>query len=119
MDEPKLHLWDTGVIRITRHPQALGQLLWCLAHTLWIGNSFMLVTSAALVAHHAFGIWHGDYRLRRKWGDVRSPHSPSLSFRPMLSLSKPAPPKIIPGPTMLPDVPLPAWPDPIRPSAFA
>ena len=22
VDEPKLHLWDTGVIRITRHPQA-------------------------------------------------------------------------------------------------
>ena len=71
VDEPKLHLWDTGVIRITRHPQALGQLLWCLSHTLWIGNSFMVVTSLALVAHHAFGIWHGDFRLRRKWGEVR------------------------------------------------
>lgn len=23
VDEPKLHLWDTGVIRITRHPQVL------------------------------------------------------------------------------------------------
>ena len=31
----------------------------------------MLVTSAALVAHHAFGIWHGDFRLKRKWGEVR------------------------------------------------
>ena len=27
VDEPQLHLWDSGVIRITRHPQALGQLL--------------------------------------------------------------------------------------------
>jgi len=72
VDEPQLHLWDSGVVRITRHPQALGQLLWCLAHTLWIGNSFMVVTSGALMAHHAFGCWHGDARLRRKWGEVRS-----------------------------------------------
>lgn len=71
VDEPKMHLWDTGVIRITRHPQALGQLLWCVAHTAWIGNSFMVTTSLALMAHHAFGCWHGDFRLRRKWGEVR------------------------------------------------
>jgi uncharacterized membrane protein len=50
----------------------MGQLLWCLAHTLWIGNSFMVVTSAALMAHHAFGCWHGDARLRQKWGQVRT-----------------------------------------------
>ena len=35
VDEPKLHLWDTGVTRITRHPQAFGQLIWCIAHTAW------------------------------------------------------------------------------------
>lgn len=52
--------------------QALGQLIWCAAHTLWIGSSFMVTTSLALMAHHAFGCWHGDFRLRRKWGDVRS-----------------------------------------------
>lgn len=69
VDEPKLHLWDTGVIRITRHPQALGQLIWCIAHTAWIGNSFMVTTSLALMVHHAFGCWHGDFRLRRKWGE--------------------------------------------------
>ena len=70
IDKPKLHLWETGVMRITRHPQALGQGLWCAAHTLWIGSSFMVVTSAALMAHHLFGCWHGDYRLRRKYGEV-------------------------------------------------
>lgn len=42
VDKPELHLWETGVARITRHPQAWGQLLWCAAHTLWIGNSFMV-----------------------------------------------------------------------------
>jgi zeta-carotene isomerase len=70
VDEPKLHLWNSGVIRITRHPQAFGQALWCLAHTLWVGSSFMVVTSAALMVHHAFGCWHGDFRLRRKFGEV-------------------------------------------------
>lgn len=52
------------------HTQAWGQLLWCLAHTLWIGNSFMVVTSAALCAHHFFGCWHGDRRLEAKYGDA-------------------------------------------------
>lgn len=42
VDKPQLHLWETGVARITRHPQAWGQLLWCGAHTIWIGNSFMV-----------------------------------------------------------------------------
>ena len=57
-------------MRITRHPQAFGQALWCAAHLLWIGSSFMLTTSAALMAHHLFSCWHGDYRLRRKYGEV-------------------------------------------------
>ncbi len=48
MEEPKLHLWDTGIARITRHPQMVGQLLWCFAHTLYIGTSFMCATSALL-----------------------------------------------------------------------
>ena len=68
VDEPKLHLWETGVTRVTRHPQAWGQALWCAAHTLWVGSSFMLATSLALLAHHALSMPHGDYRLRRKYG---------------------------------------------------
>ena len=79
MDEPKLHMWETGVMRITRHPQALGQALWCAAHTAWIGSSFMVATSAALMAHHVFGCWHGDFRLRRKYGAVR-PRAPRHEF---------------------------------------
>ena len=128
VDEPKLHLWETGVMRITRHPQSFGQALWCLAHTLWIGSSFMVATTGkyliissiympdtsffghahfcletpicpavngwsvsydekvtvivwrfhrgkldaagALMAHHLFSCWHGDFRLRRKYGEV-------------------------------------------------
>ena len=70
VDEPKLHLWESGIIRITRHPQAFGQLIWCIAHTAWIGSSFMLATSVGLMAHHAFACWHGDFRLKRKYGDT-------------------------------------------------
>ena len=31
----------------------------------------MVATSAALMAHHLFSCWHGDFRLRRKYGEVR------------------------------------------------
>ena len=27
IDRPQLHLWETGVIRITRHPQMVGQVV--------------------------------------------------------------------------------------------
>lgn len=70
VDKPKLHMWETGIMRITRHPQMVGQLIWCLAHLMWIGNSFMLVTSGALMAHHMFGVWHGDKRLKDKYGEA-------------------------------------------------
>lgn len=70
VDEPRLHLWETGVARITRHPQAWGQALWCAAHTAWIGSSFMVATSLVLMLHHAFSVPHGDFRLRRKHGEA-------------------------------------------------
>ncbi|KAJ8606963.1 hypothetical protein CTAYLR_009275 [Chrysophaeum taylorii] len=69
IDRPQLHLWGTGVSRITRHPQAFGQALWSLAHGLWLGTSVTLVTMLVLVAHHAFAAWHGDQRLLAKHGD--------------------------------------------------
>jgi zeta-carotene isomerase len=70
VDKPKVHMWETGIMRITRHPQMVGQFLWCLAHTLWIGNSFTVTTSIGLLAHHLFGVWHGDKRLAAKYGDA-------------------------------------------------
>eukprot|EP00899_Mesostigma_viride_P008368 jgi/Mesvir1/17532/Mv08785-RA.1 len=70
VDKPKLHLWETGVMRITRHPQMVGQFVWCLAHTAWIGSSFMMATTAGLMLHHLFGVWHGDRRLEAKYGDA-------------------------------------------------
>jgi zeta-carotene isomerase len=65
---PQLHLWESGIIRITRHPQAMGQCLWCLAHTLWLGTSTACAASAILVLHHAFSVWHGDRRLEARHG---------------------------------------------------
>ncbi len=40
IQKPQVHLFETGIIRITRHPQMVGQVLWCIAHTLWIGTMF-------------------------------------------------------------------------------
>lgn len=67
---PQLHLWETGVIRITRHPQAVGQVMWCAAHTLWLGTSTAVAASAMLVLHHGFSVWHGDRRLKNKHGEA-------------------------------------------------
>ncbi|BAT86641.1 hypothetical protein VIGAN_04431300 [Vigna angularis var. angularis] len=69
VDKPKLHLWETGIIRITRHPQMVGQVIWCLAHTIWIGNSVAVAASFGLIAHHLFGVWNGDRRLATKFGE--------------------------------------------------
>jgi uncharacterized membrane protein len=70
VQKPQVHLYETGIIRITRHPQMVGQVIWCVAHTLWIGNSFTLVTSLGLVLHHLFGVWHGDRRLSDRYGEA-------------------------------------------------
>ncbi|MED6184434.1 hypothetical protein PIB30_047445 [Stylosanthes scabra] len=69
VDKPKLHLWETGIIRITRHPQMVGQVMWCLAHTIWIGNSVTIAASIGLIAHHLFGVWNGDRRLALRYGE--------------------------------------------------
>ncbi|MBA4734032.1 MAG: hypothetical protein EVB06_01165 [Synechococcus sp. MED-G133] len=68
--KPQVRLYATGIIRISRHPQAIGQILWCLTHALWIGSSFMLVTCFGLVAHHLFAVWHGDRRLKERFGEA-------------------------------------------------
>ncbi|XP_057417152.1 15-cis-zeta-carotene isomerase, chloroplastic [Lotus japonicus] len=69
VDKPKLHLWETGIMRITRHPQLVGQVIWCLAHTIWIGNSVAVAASVGLIGHHLFGAWNGDRRLAKRYGE--------------------------------------------------
>ena len=68
--KPQVRLYATGIIRISRHPQAVGQILWCLTHALWIGSSFMVVTCLGLIGHHLFAVWHGDRRLKERFGDA-------------------------------------------------
>jgi uncharacterized membrane protein len=62
--KPQVHLYETGIMRITRHPQMVGQFIWCIAHTLWLGTSFTFVTSIGLMIHHLFAVWHGEVKLR-------------------------------------------------------
>jgi uncharacterized membrane protein len=70
IQKPAVHLYETGIIRITRHPQMVGQVIWCVAHTLWLGTTFTLLTSIGLVLHHLFGVWHGDRRLMARYGSA-------------------------------------------------
>ncbi|KAK9062496.1 hypothetical protein SSX86_019683 [Deinandra increscens subsp. villosa] len=70
VDKPKMHLWESGIMRITRHPQLAGQVMWCLAHTVWIGNSVAVAASVGLIGHHLFGAWNGDRRLKIRYGEA-------------------------------------------------
>ena len=67
--KPEVRLYAKGIIRISRHPQAIGQILWCFTHSLWLGTSFTLVTSVGLIGHHLFAVWHGDRRLKARFGE--------------------------------------------------
>ena len=84
--KPQVRLYATGIIRISRHPQAVGQILWCLTHALWIGSSFMLVTCVGLIGHHLFAVWHGDRRLRARFGDAFEDLKASTSVVPFLAV---------------------------------
>ncbi|EKX54233.1 hypothetical protein GUITHDRAFT_63717 [Guillardia theta CCMP2712] len=88
VDKPKFHMWETGIMRITRHPQMVGQLMWCMAHTLWIGNSFMLATSFGLMVHHLFGCWHGDQRLANKYGEAFEAVKSRTSVLPFAAIAE-------------------------------
>ncbi|XP_020572086.1 15-cis-zeta-carotene isomerase, chloroplastic isoform X2 [Phalaenopsis equestris] len=46
----------------------VGQVIWCLAHTIWIGNSVAVAASIGLIGHHLFGAWNGDRRLSARYG---------------------------------------------------
>nr|WP_287128931.1 NnrU family protein [Candidatus Cyanaurora vandensis] len=68
--KPQMRLYETGITRITRHPQLTGMTLWCVAHVLWLGTSFALVTALGLVSYHSFAVWHGDRRLYTRYGEA-------------------------------------------------
>lgn len=80
--KPQVRLYATGIIRISRHPQAVGQILWCCTHLLWIGSSFMVATCVGLIAHHLFAIWNGDRRLANRFGAAFAELKASTSVIP-------------------------------------
>lgn len=86
IDKPEVHLYETGIVRVCRHPQMVGQVIWCVAHTLWIGTSFTVVTSIGLILHHIFGVWHGDRRWRSRYGDQFDKLRDRTSIVPFLAI---------------------------------
>jgi uncharacterized membrane protein len=86
IQKPQVHLYETGILRVTRHPQMVGQVIWCIAHTLWLGTSFTLLTSLGLIAHHLFAVWHGDRRLQARYGDAFLKVKERTSVIPFLAI---------------------------------
>ncbi len=84
--KPQVRIYGTGIMRVTRHPQAFGQIIWCIAHTIWIGSSFTLITSIGLILHHLFAIWHGDKRLEIRFGEEFLNFKESTSILPFLAI---------------------------------
>jgi len=71
VEKPQVYLWKepTGVLRITRHPQAVGQIMWCAGHAIWLGTTTTIAACAILTLHHLFAIYHGDIRCKRAYGE--------------------------------------------------
>lgn len=86
VEKPQVRLYESGIIRITRHPQMVGQIIWCVAHTLWLGTSFMVVTSTGLILHHLFSVWHGDRRLKARYGEAFDAVKARTSVFPFLAI---------------------------------
>jgi len=86
IQKPQVHLFETGIIRITRHPQLVGQLIWCIAHVLWIGTTFTLLTCVGLILHHLFAVWHGDKRLLDRYGEAFEKALARTSVIPFLAI---------------------------------
>ena len=86
VQKPEIRIYSTGIMRVTRHPQAIGQIIWCVAHSLWIGTTFTLITSFGLICHHLFAIWHGDKRLEYKFGNEFHRFKKNTSIIPFLAI---------------------------------
>jgi uncharacterized membrane protein len=84
--KPQVRLYATGIIRISRHPQAVGQVLWCATHLLWIGSSFMVATCVGLIGHHLFAVWNGDRRLANRFGPAFEELRASTSVLPFAAV---------------------------------
>ncbi|WP_299485729.1 NnrU family protein [Acaryochloris sp. IP29b_bin.137] len=88
IQKPQVHLYETGIIRICRHPQMVGQVIWCIAHLLWVGTSFTLATCLGLIGYHLFGVWHGDQRLAKRYGEAFAAVKARTSIVPFLAIAQ-------------------------------
>jgi len=86
--KPEVHLFETGITRICRHPQMIGQCLWGIAHALWLGTSFTVATAIALVIYHLFAVWHGDRRLFKRYGDAFLAVKERTSILPFVAIAQ-------------------------------
>jgi uncharacterized membrane protein len=64
----------------------VGQVIWCIAHTLWLGTSFTLVTSLGLILHHLFAVWNGDRRMYNRYGEAFLKAKERTSVIPFLAI---------------------------------
>jgi uncharacterized membrane protein len=87
IEKPGFRIYETGVMRITRHPQLWGQVLWCVAHGAWLGTSMGVVASAGLIAHHCFAVWNGDRRLRDRFGEEWEKYARRTSVLPFRAVA--------------------------------
>lgn len=88
VQKPQVHLYETGIMRITRHPQMVGQVIWCVAHCLWLGTTFTLLTSAGLIGHHLFAVWHGDRRMAQRYGEAFAAAKQRTSVIPFVAIAR-------------------------------
>jgi uncharacterized membrane protein len=84
VQKPQVHLYETGIIRVTRHPQMVGQVLYCPYPLAW--HQLSLLTSVGLVFHHCFGVWHGDRRLLCRYGQAFESVKSRTSIIPFLAI---------------------------------
>ncbi|KAA8490732.1 15-cis-zeta-carotene isomerase, chloroplastic [Porphyridium purpureum] len=86
VQKPGFRIYETGITRITRHPQLWGQLMWCVAHCAWTGTTLPLVASAGLLAHHFLGAWHGDVRLQNTYKQAWEQYAVRTSLLPFAAV---------------------------------
>ncbi|MEO0407189.1 MAG: NnrU family protein, partial [Cyanobacteria bacterium P01_A01_bin.135] len=65
-----------------------GQVIWCVAHCLWLGTTFTLLTSAGLIGHHLFAVWHGDRRMAQRYGETFEAAKQRTSVIPFLAIAQ-------------------------------
>jgi hypothetical protein len=58
VDIPKVHLWETGIMRITRHPQFVGQSMWSAAHLMMVLHTHTHTHTHANTHAHTHNYMH-------------------------------------------------------------